>query len=59
MMHTAMVINNLMATPYTFKRRNDGISCTILDIVLLDRLNKLQDREAFNQLRLSAEITLL
>ena len=52
------VIHDLKTTGYINRTRNEDISRTILNLIILDRLNKLEDRESFKQLRLNAEVPL-
>ncbi|MCJ1377783.1 hypothetical protein MMC17_000879 [Xylographa soralifera] len=47
----AFVINHYVST-----RRDELFSRTVLDLIIIDRLNHLADRDAYNRLRVSAEV---
>ena len=52
------MIKELQQSRY-FQTRCDGaLSRTAIDLVLLDRLGKLEDHDAYHRLRLSAEVTI-
>lgn len=54
----AAVIHDLYTTEHINRRHNNDISRNIIYLVILDRLNKLQDMESFKKLRLNAEVPL-
>lgn len=54
---TAAVVHDIYSSTY-LSRINEGISRTMLDLLMLDRLNKLEDKGAIKKLRLKAEVPL-
>ena len=52
------MIDDLQSNKYILDRTDENFSRTILDLILVDRLNNLQDKDAYHKLLLCAEVTL-
>ena len=52
------MIDDLRSNNYILDRTDESFSRTILDLILVDRLNNLQDKDAYHQLLLCAEVAL-
>ena len=52
----AAVIQNLKRNEYLSSHTNEAITRTILDLILVDRLNQLKDINSFCRVLLSAEV---
>lgn len=50
------MIKDQLQSPYTRNRYDEALPRTILDLILIDRLRSLQDKDAYHQLCLSAEV---
>ena len=51
------MISDLRSNKYILDRTDENFSRTILDLILVDRLNNLQDKDAYHKLLLSAEVS--
>ena len=54
--HIEQTIHDIKQSRYVRARRDESFCRTIIDLILLDRLEHLEDEEAHRQLHLSAEI---
>lgn len=52
------MISDLRSSPYIPDRTNESFSRTILDLIILDRLNALQDQTAHKRLLLGTEVNI-
>jgi len=54
--HKASVINDLKSSDYVSVRHDESFSRTVLDLIIMDRLRHLEDRDTHHRLRVSAEV---
>lgn len=52
------VIKDIKSSPYIAVRADEAISRTIIDLIMIDRLRNLQDKDAYHQLHVSAEVAM-
>ena len=50
------MIDDLQSNNYILDRTDESFSRTILDLIVMDRLNNLQDKDAYHRLLLCAEV---
>lgn len=54
--HKASVIKELKTSDYISVRRDESFCRTVLDLIIIDRLRHLEDRDTFHRLKLCAEV---
>ncbi|KAL9120533.1 MAG: hypothetical protein Q9187_002908, partial [Circinaria calcarea] len=54
--HFAAVVKTLKSSRYILARHDESLSRTILDLILVDRLNQLEDKDTYHHLLVSAEV---
>ncbi|KAK3168180.1 hypothetical protein OEA41_004626 [Lepraria neglecta] len=54
--HFASVIKDLKSSDYVSVRHDESFCRTVLDLIIMDRLRQLEDRDAYRRLQVSAEV---
>ncbi|MCJ1396251.1 Molybdopterin synthase catalytic subunit [Xylographa bjoerkii] len=54
--HFASVIKDLKSSDYVSARHDESFCRTVLDLIIIDRLSHLEDRDAYHRLQVSAEV---
>ena len=54
--HKASVIKDLKSSDYVSVRHDESFCRTVLDLIIMDRLRHLEDRDAHHRLQVSAEV---
>ena len=54
--HKASVIKDLKTSSYVSSRYDESFCRTVLDLIIMDRLRQLEDRDAYHRLQVSAKV---